>query len=246
VTVLAFDTATRATTVALCPTAGETTELRDDPPAGARPRHATHLLPLAAELLDEAGLAWSDLDRVAVGVGPGTFTGLRIGVATARALAQARRLPLVGVSTAASLALGAWAAAQAQRCGLVVSVIDARRGEVFAAAWPVRDGDPPVTLTDAAAPLLTPRAMAPEELADWLSSQPGTALVAGDGAIAFRAELERSGALVAGDESGLNLVSARNHCLLARCLPDSAPGEVRPEYLRVPDAERTRPTTTTS
>lgn len=243
---LAFDTATRATTVALCARDGDPIEVRDDPPAGARPRHATHLLPLAAELLERSGSSWSDVERVVVGTGPGTFTGLRIGLATARALAQARAVPVVGVSTAASLALGAWPAAEAEGCELVVAVIDARRGEVFAAAWRVKGADPEAVLTDSGAPVLTPRALRPEALAGWLASQPVRALAAGDGAVAFRAELERSGALVAGGDAGVHLVDARNHCLLARRLPDSAPGEVRPEYLRVPDAKLPRPTTTTS
>ena len=98
--VLGFDTATRATTVALLDTdRGEAIERRDDPPPGARPRHTTRLLALVVEVLDAAGVSWADVDRIAVGVGPGTFTGLRIGVATARALARAREIELVGVST---------------------------------------------------------------------------------------------------------------------------------------------------
>ncbi|HEX2086509.1 MAG TPA: tRNA (adenosine(37)-N6)-threonylcarbamoyltransferase complex dimerization subunit type 1 TsaB, partial [Solirubrobacteraceae bacterium] len=84
---LAFDTATPSTAVALV-AAGVRAERRHDPDPGERPGHAAQLLPLAARLLEDAGLAFRDLDRIAVGTGPGTFTGLRIGVATARALAQ--------------------------------------------------------------------------------------------------------------------------------------------------------------
>src|SRR5207249_9501717 len=58
------------------------------PILGERPRHTTRLMPLVADVLGRAGGGWSSLDRIAVGIGPGTFTGLRIGVATARALAQ--------------------------------------------------------------------------------------------------------------------------------------------------------------
>jgi tRNA threonylcarbamoyladenosine biosynthesis protein TsaB len=107
--VLGFDTATGATAVALLDTsAGERTiEARDDPPSGERPRHASRLLTLITEVLSSAELGWDDLDRIAVGLGPGTFTGLRIGIATARGLAQARSIPLVGVSTLQSLALNA-------------------------------------------------------------------------------------------------------------------------------------------
>ena len=134
--ILGFDTATRATAVALFAPDGLALEARDDPPPGERPRHTTRLLPLIVELLDAAGLGWDDLERVAVGVGPGTFTGLRIGIATARGLAVARGLPLVGVSTLESLALGGIDAVTQGRIGAdvdaVAAVLDARRGEVFA------------------------------------------------------------------------------------------------------------------
>jgi tRNA threonylcarbamoyladenosine biosynthesis protein TsaB len=241
VTLLAFDTATRATAVALCRSGRGPLEARDDPPPGARPRHATQLLPLAAQLLGADGLSWHDVERIAVGVGPGTFTGLRIGLATARALAQARDVPLVGVSTAASLALGALDQAREHGCDIVAAVIDARRREVFAAAWPVGgEGDPCARLADPAAAVLAPAAMAPQALADQLAQLGVRALAAGDGAVAFRRDLERCGALVAGDDCELHRVAARYHCLLAARLPDSAPGDVRPDYLRAPDAQLPR------
>jgi len=239
VTLLAFDTATRATAVALCAAGREPLEARDDPEAGARPRHATHLLPLAAELLGRAGLDFSDLERIAVGVGPGTFTGLRIGLATARALAQARRIPLVGVSTPAALALGAWDATLRAGRELVVPVIDARRGEVFAAGWQVQaDADPEEALTGP--PSIGLRAWRPEELAQTLSELGHSTLAAGDGAVAFRSAIERSGALIPDDGSELHGVAARTHCRLAARLRDRAPEEVAPAYLRVPDAELAR------
>src|SRR5437660_6775442 len=105
--ILAFDTATSATTVALSGAGGSVLEARHDPEPEARPGHATHLLPLAARLLEHAGIGWDSLERIAVGIGPGTFTGLRIGIATGRALARAAGVPLVGVPTLQSLALAA-------------------------------------------------------------------------------------------------------------------------------------------
>ncbi len=140
--ILALDTATPATSVALALHDGTLLTRRHEPEPGERPGHATQLLPLALELLEEAGVDWPDLDRIAVGVGPGTFTGVRIGVASARALAQALETPLVGVSTLRSLAVGV------ELDGpdvpqTVLAVIDARRGEAFVAAWPPGAGADP-------------------------------------------------------------------------------------------------------
>jgi tRNA threonylcarbamoyladenosine biosynthesis protein TsaB len=226
--ILAFDTATSATAVALCGGSAGDLELRDDPPAGSRPRHTSRLLPLIAQAMQQAGATWGDIDRIAVGIGPGTFTGLRIGVATARALAGARAIPLAGVSTLRSLARNAPADA-----GAVAAVLDARRGEVFAAIW---RGDET---------LLAPCALAPEDLAAELSSAAGNVLAIGDGALAFRAVLEPSGAFIPEDRAELHRVTAINHCVLARDAragaPDEVrPDEVRPDYLRLPDAEIAR------
>lgn len=225
--VLAFDTATRATAVALAGAGGtgEAIEARDDPPPGARPSHASRLLPLAAELLDRSRIGWHEVDRIAVGVGPGTFTGLRIGVATARALAQALGAELVGVSTLQSLAAGARDAAGEHP---VLAVLDARRGEVFAAGW--RDD----------ATLLEPRACRPETLVETVERLEAAPLAVGDGAVEFREVLERSGAVIPADDSELHRVSAGNHCRIARTLQPAVPEAVRPEYLRLPDAEVAR------
>src|SRR5262249_39096387 len=89
VTVLAFDTATPATTVALSGVGDVVFTARHDPVPGERPGHATHLLGLVERVMTRAEVGWEGVDRIAVGVGPGTFTGLRIGIATARALARA-------------------------------------------------------------------------------------------------------------------------------------------------------------
>lgn len=237
-TVLAFDTATPATVVALCDgSRGLVLEARDDPPRGVRPRHATRLLPLIDEVLGRyaraAGVPASlaAVDSLAVGTGPGTFTGLRIGIATARALARARRIPLAGISTLRSLALNAsFTEASGE---VVLAVLDARRGEVFAAAWEA-------AAITAGEPLLGPAALAPERLAETVSALGRSVQAVGDGAIEFRAILEHSGTTIPGDESALHRVSAMNHCRLAGTAPVTPPDRVVPEYLRIPDAEITR------
>ena len=207
---------------------GQRFEARDEPPPGRRPGHATRLLALIVDLLERAGIGWEGVDRIAVGVGPGTFTGLRIGVATARGLARSRGIPLVGVSTLQSLALNARADSSAE---LVLAVLDARRAEVFAAGW--YPGD----IEAARRAILPPRAMAPEALAELVESTGLGALAIGKGAVEFRSILEHSGASVPDDDSDLHRVRAINHCRLAAGLPPSAPDQIRPEYLRLPDAE---------
>lgn len=242
--ILAFDTATRATTVSLSGVGNVVYTARDDPPAGERPGHATRLLPLTAMVLDRAGAGWEDIDRIAVGVGPGTFTGLRIGIATARALARARGIPLVGVSTLQSLALAgprAVVTLKGQDPGgttagldVVLAVLDARRGEVFAASWRMDE------VEDYESALLLPRAFAPETLANLVTPLGPTTLAIGDGAVAFREVLERSGAFIPDDDSQLHRVTATNHCRLAAGVQPGPPDEVRPDYLRAPDAEMAR------
>jgi tRNA threonylcarbamoyladenosine biosynthesis protein TsaB len=98
--ILALDTATPATVVGVAAPDGTLLAAhRHDPGAGEKPGHTTQLLPLAHAALTEAGASWSDLTRIGAGVGPGTFTGIRIGVATARALAQGLDVETVALST---------------------------------------------------------------------------------------------------------------------------------------------------
>ncbi len=233
--ILGFDTATPATAVALFDDeAGIELERRDDPPPGVRPRHATKLMPLIAELLERESISWAEIDRIAVGIGPGTFTGLRIGIATARALGQARRIPLVGISTLESLALGVRDRGDGPR--VVIAVIDARRGEAFAASWVAEDLDTPEPRW-----LTEPRALTPDALGELVVGLGPRTLAVGEGAVKFREILERSGASIPEDDSDLHRVTAVNHCRLARNRRASAPDEIRPEYVRLPDAEISRP-----
>jgi tRNA threonylcarbamoyladenosine biosynthesis protein TsaB len=232
--VLGLDTATRATAVALCDSAGliSSVERRDDPVGGVRPGHAAHLLELTVDAMAGAGIGWEQVDRIAVGVGPGTFTGLRIGIASARALAQARSTPLVGISTLQSLALLAAPAARAAGAELVAGVIDARRGELFACAWELDAVDRPD-----APPALEARPYKPLDLLDALRGLRRNVLAVGDGALAFKEQLERGETLVPADDSDLHRVSAIGHCRLGWAVAPGPAGEVVPAYLRLPDAE---------
>lgn len=126
---LAIETSTEACSVALW-LDGEVRERFDIVPR----RHAELTLPWAEELLAEAGVKKSQLDAIAIGRGPGAFTGVRLAVAIGQGIALALDRPVVPVSTLAALAL--------QASGpRVLAAIDARMGEVYAAAFEVREGD---------------------------------------------------------------------------------------------------------
>lgn len=216
--ILGIDTATAGTAVAVWAPGGPAVEHRDDPAAGERPTHAARLLVLVEEALAAAGASWDAVERLAVGVGPGGFTGLRIGIATARALAQARALPLVGVSSLEALAAGAADEAGGRP---VVAVIDARRGEVFAAC----------------AGAFGPIALAPEALAARMIGSPPAPLAVGDGAVRFREELERAGAAIPADGSPLHRVSALQVCRLGATGEPADRDTLLPDYRREPDAK---------
>ncbi|HUB74276.1 MAG TPA: tRNA (adenosine(37)-N6)-threonylcarbamoyltransferase complex dimerization subunit type 1 TsaB [Solirubrobacteraceae bacterium] len=239
--VLGFDTATPSTAVALRLHDGTVLETRDDPPPGAHPGHATRLLAMAAALLSRAGTGWQELQRIAVGVGPGTFTGLRVGVATARGLAQSLGAEPVGVSS--SLALARCAQAHEPSLtgarGAVLAVTDARRGEVFAAAYERgEDGLPralagplalaPALLGDFAAAAATARAGAGDG-ARWLA--------VGDGALRYAECLPAAAIEPAPPGSPLHLVSAAAVCELGALAPAGELHALAPDYRRRPDAE---------
>jgi tRNA threonylcarbamoyladenosine biosynthesis protein TsaB len=94
--------------------------------------HSQRILPLLRELLDEAGIELPQLDGIAFGAGPGSFTGLRIGCGVAQGLAFGASLPVVGISTLQALA-------QASGVDKVIACLDARMGEVYHAAYELRD-----------------------------------------------------------------------------------------------------------
>lgn len=217
-TILGFDTSTAASTAAVLQNDGQVVESVPSPGRLAeRPAHARELLPAIGDVMERADVGFGDLDAIAVGLGPGTFTGLRIGVATARALAKANGLPVRAVSSLAALAdgiTGTWR----------LPLIDAKRGEVYAG------------LFEAEEERWSPAALGIDALVARLRDAPATPLAAGDGSLRFRDELEAAGVAVAPAESPLHVVRAGRLCRRAVAAPDVAPEQVVPNYLREPDA----------
>jgi len=175
--VLAVESATDLAGVALADDAGVLAQAS----SSRGRRHAESIAPAVEFVCRRAALALSDVDAVAVDVGPGLFTGLRVGVATAKALAFALEVPVV---TATSLEVIAYAVA-AGGIGpgrLVVPVVDARRGEVFWGRFRVGP--------DGAEPVGELVRQEPEDLVRALAAAGEPIVVAGDGARRYRALLE--------------------------------------------------------
>jgi tRNA threonylcarbamoyladenosine biosynthesis protein TsaB len=220
VSLLGFDTSTAASSACLLRADGEGFEVTPPAPRLALPpAHASELLPAVAQVMERAGTGWGELEAIAVGVGPGAFTGLRIGVTTARALAHAAGLPLRPVSSLAALAEGIEADER-------LAVIDAKRGEVFAALY--RPGG---------AADWVPEAMTPDALAERVKASGSRPLAAGDGSVRFRQALEAAGITVAPDVAGVHVVRGLHVCRLGRGVADEPPEAVFPDYLRAPDAK---------
>jgi tRNA threonylcarbamoyladenosine biosynthesis protein TsaB len=224
--VVGFDTAT-ADTAVCASRRGEVRfeELLGVAPDGS-PRHSTALLAQIERAVSAAG-GWDAVGRIAVGLGPGSFVGIRIGLATARGLAASTGLPVSGVCTLDALGCGIGEVAEPERCRL--AVLDARRGEVFAALY-----------SPAGERLWEPFVAPPSELADRVAGLSEPPLAAGSGAVRFRQELASRGADVPDDADPVHRVAARHVCALAETGTDGAGSRLDPIYLRPPDAQRWR------
>jgi tRNA threonylcarbamoyladenosine biosynthesis protein TsaB len=183
--------------------------------------HAERLLPMIAEVMEEAGLAFAGLERIAVTVGPGTFTGVRGGVAAARGLALASGLPVVAATSLAVMAHRARERLEGPQADLLAVAVDARRGmvylELFCETMPGAASGP-VLLTHA-------------EAAARIGTRPAT--VMGSGAHAVADRIAASGGRAKVCLSDLE-PDARSLAVIAERLPAVHP--VRPLYLRAPDA----------
>lgn len=125
--ILALDTATEACSVALLNIDQQLAHFELCPR-----EHTQRILPMVQEILQQGGVALTDLDALAFGRGPGSFTGVRIGIGIAQGLALGAELPLIGVSTLKTMAQAAWRLQGATR---VLAAIDARMGEVYWAEY---------------------------------------------------------------------------------------------------------------
>jgi tRNA threonylcarbamoyladenosine biosynthesis protein TsaB len=171
--------------------------------------HQERLAPMAERVMAQAGLAFPSLERIAVTIGPGSFTGLRVGLAFAKGLASALALPLVGIGVLEALA--------AEAEGLVFAVVDARRDQVYLQGF--EDGRS----------LMAPDALelgtAAARLAEIAAGRPLTLVGSGAPLLAGFAPTAR---VLTPDGADARLV--------ARLALDRTPSPARPLYLRAPDA----------
>jgi tRNA threonylcarbamoyladenosine biosynthesis protein TsaB len=213
VLILVLDASTPVVAVAVARAEGEAREVLAEVSASSRGASET-LLPAVDAALDLAGEELARVERVLTGVGPGTFTGIRIAAATARSLALATGAGLSKNSTLAALAAPALSGGHRD----VLAVLDAKRGQVFAQRF--SDAGP-------ATGILCER---PEGL-----SAGDASLVVGDGAVRYRDALSNLGEIPP-DASPLHRVTAAGHVLSADLTPVGHE-ELVPIYVREPDAE---------
>jgi tRNA threonylcarbamoyladenosine biosynthesis protein TsaB len=199
--------------------------------AGGR-RHGESLAPAVAHALEQAQLELDDVGAIAVDVGPGLFTGLRVGVATAKGLAQGLGIGVVGLTSVEVLAR---AAVDAGWRGTVAAVIDARRGEVFAARYRSAEGG-----AGSLSEVSPATRFLPEELAKELAGVGEPLLAVGDGARRYAADLEPVTGLVLAGPSLAWPPPATLVALAAERLAEGAvpqpPAALLPTYLREADA----------
>jgi tRNA threonylcarbamoyladenosine biosynthesis protein TsaB len=223
VLLLGIDTATTHVSVAL----GDATEVRGEIRLGGGRRHAEQLAPAIEYLCRELAVELPHLSALAVGIGPGLFTGLRVGVTTAKVMAQTLRIPVVAVP---SPDLVAYPLRHSARTLVVVS--DARRREVFHVRYrPVPGGVQRVTGYEVATPA---------EVAAELAATDDELLLAGDGVAHYAdvfAGLDH--AELAGPEHGWPSAAALVELAATRVEREEfdAPADVHPMYLRRSDAE---------
>jgi tRNA threonylcarbamoyladenosine biosynthesis protein TsaB len=240
VLVAALDTATLALSCALVDLVSgkppalrcERTEHAATKAAGGLGGHAGRLPAALRDLLVAEGLKLPDVEGYAVGLGPGSFTGLRIGLATWKGLAYANRRPLAGVSTLAAMALAA--APDAEDGALLVPLLDARKGEVYAGFYRAAGAGLTAVAPEAALP--------PAALAERLAALPGgdRARAFGQGWAAYEAVLAAGVARLDTpvlSPPALAVAALAEQALLARPFDAQAVFALEPHYVRASEAE---------
>lgn len=220
---LGIDTGSAMGTVALTLPAKVLAEWNLD----AEQTHAKRLLPHLRWMLEETGLRLADVEGFAVTLGPGSFTGLRMGITTAKTLALVSGKPLVGVPT-----LDVLAGNVPHAVGLICPVLDARRGEVYSALYRGDGSGNTERLTEY-------RVLSPERL---LQTVPGPVLFLGSGVGVYADRFRSPGIHRVALEPEQNQIRASVLCRLARGIHTVAgaarPRDLRAIYVRPSDAER--------
>jgi tRNA threonylcarbamoyladenosine biosynthesis protein TsaB len=232
VRILALDTSLPGGSVAFH--RDESTRARAGDPAQP---HAVRLPGALTDLLGEAGATLADVQLLAVGLGPGAFTGLRVGLATMQGLAFATGIPIVGVSGLEALAVAAHRAAADRE--IVVGVwLDAARQEVFAARYRF---DPAATV--GVAPVEDPMCARPSTVLEtWrASASPLPAVWIGGGVVTYAPSLEQAGVSIRViDTPMLAPLVAELGGRVFTAGGAVSPHALRPLYIRRPDAELAR------
>lgn len=223
--ILALDSTAVTASVALC---------RDETPIASfhvknGNTHSETLLPMVEAVLKTAGLGVDDVDLFACSVGPGSFTGVRIGVATIKGLAFGKNKPCIGVSTLEALALNA-----IPFDGIISPVMNARRGQVYNALFRYENG--------VLVRLCPDRALSALELEAELAKKGEPFALVGDGVeemarVAVKTAPERISALLT-DQNAVSVARCAYRAFLDGQLGTDA--ELKPVYLRLPQAERER------
>lgn len=191
--------------------------------------HSRTLLPMAEDLLKNAGFAMKDVDCVAVAHGPGSFTGVRIGVSAAKGLCWGADKPAVGVSTLEAMA---WNGECAPEGSIVCCAMDARRNQVYNGLFVFENGAPKRLCPD--------RAIALSELSEELKAMEKPIFVLGDGALLCYNYLKDVLPAVSLAPESVRMQSAWGVCRAAQNVEPMPASGLIPVYLRLSQAERER------
>jgi tRNA threonylcarbamoyladenosine biosynthesis protein TsaB len=219
---LAIESTARAASVAIC----QDGKLIGQYFQSSGLTHSRTLLPMAEDLLKNLELTLSDIDRIAVANGPGSFTGVRIGVAAAKGLCWGQDIPACGVSTLEAMA---WNAQFFD--GVICPVMDARRSQVYNAKFQFVNGE--------LIRLCPDRAISLEELIAETENDKKTCLLIGDGAeMCYNQMTERCSVKLAPEN--LRLQAAYGVARAAEKMEPTSAADITPNYLRLSQAERER------